>query len=71
MKDKLDKLKTAVDLVTKYMTGCGDNSCYFKTPQIGTNGGCRCLKSGAKPFVAQSLALLYKTALELVKEDGV
>lgn len=25
--------------------GCGDNSCVFHKPEVGTNGGCQCLKA--------------------------
>jgi len=32
-------------LIRDLRQGCGDNSCYFKTPSgVGTNGGCRCVE---------------------------
>lgn len=55
-------LRLALDRVT-HVVGCQDNSCMFVRPAgMATNGGCRCLPrdGGGRPFVARSLAMLYK-----------
>ncbi len=35
------ELKNKIRTIIK--NGCGDNSCEFKKPSVGTDGGCRCL----------------------------
>ena len=41
---------------------CGDNSCLFNRPKIGTNGGCRCLKQlpGKLRIVLEKIWFNYK-----------
>lgn len=45
---------------------CGDNSCLFGRYGVGTNGGCRTLKSKHEP--RRALILITQKWRELLKE---
>lgn len=63
--EALAPMLTALEETDKYLTGCGDNSCWFRKPKgMATNGGCRCFKFNPSkpPGALMSLAHLLRAA---------
>lgn len=46
------------------LIGCGDNSCLFVRPQVGTNGGCRCAREPGR--LAHNVRVLRQQRDELL-----